>query len=102
MFAIRFGEKPRSRGKLFRVNRYLAGHDDQLYGGPSVSNVMSQFNSIHRSWHFCICEYQVRDDWISERVFTFRNVLRMSQRIDAVRLSSFRQLPLADRIALAQ
>ena len=31
---------------------------------------------------------QARDDWISERVFSFRNAVRMPQRIDAVRLSS--------------
>jgi hypothetical protein len=31
-----------------------------------------------------------RDHWILERVFSFRNAVRMSQRIDAVRLSSFR------------
>jgi hypothetical protein len=45
---------------------------------------------------------QARDDWISERVFSFRNAVRMPQRIDAVRLSSFRQSPSRRRIALAQ
>ena len=46
--------------------------------------------------------HEARDDRISERVFSFRNAVRMSQRIDADRLSSFRQLPSRRRIALAQ
>jgi hypothetical protein len=37
--------------------------------------------------------HQARDHWILERVFSFRNAVRIPQRIDAVRLSSFRQLP---------
>jgi hypothetical protein len=57
---------------------------------------MSQVSN-RREWE----RHQARDDWISERVFSFRNAMRMSQRIDAVRLSSFRQLP-SRRIALAQ
>jgi hypothetical protein len=57
---------------------------------------MSQI-SDRREWE----SHQARDDWISERVFSFRNAMRMSQRIDAVRVSSFRQLP-SRRIALAQ
>ena len=58
---------------------------------------MSQI-SDRREWE----SHQARDDRISERVFSFRNAVRMSQRIDAVRLSSFRQLPSRRRIALAQ
>jgi hypothetical protein len=49
---------------------------------------MSQI-SDRREWE----SHQARGDWISERVFSFRNAVRMPQRIDAARLSSFRQLP---------
>jgi hypothetical protein len=82
--------------RLIDATAYVAKAAREACLRISIVN-MSQITD-RRAWE----SHQARDDWISERVFSFRNAVRMSQRTDAVRLSAFRQLPARRRIALAQ
>ena len=56
---------------------------------------MSQI-SDRREWE----SHQARDDWISKRVFSFRNAVRMSHRIDAVGCHLFVSCQPAGRMHL--
>jgi len=55
---IGLGKKTSPRWQVIRGNMRMAGGNDQLDGGPAIANGVRQPESIHRTRHLDVGEYQ--------------------------------------------